>query len=69
MDALTRPLTPEEQKRDRLELNEHKGILFEGTIEKAEEFYEQVEVIPTLQMHPTLSIPTVFLSMSPLRNV
>ena len=52
MDGLTRPLTSEEQKRSKLERKEHKSILFEGTLEKAEEFYTRVEVIPTLQNAP-----------------
>ena len=48
MDALTRPLTPEEQKRGRWEMPD-KRILFEGTLEEAEEFYQQEEIIPNLQ--------------------
>ena len=52
MDALTRPLTAEEQKRGRWEPPADKRILFEGTLEKAQDFYEQVEIIPSLQNAP-----------------
>jgi hypothetical protein len=52
MDALTRPLTPEEQKRGRWEPPEDKRVLFEGTLEAAQDFYEQVEIIPALQNAP-----------------
>ena len=43
MDALTRPLTPEEQKRGRWEEPDSR-ILFEGTIEEAQDFYQQAEI-------------------------
>ena len=52
MDALTRPLTAEEQKRGRLEPAVDKRIIFEGTLEKAQDFYEQVDIIPSLQNAP-----------------
>ena len=48
MDALTRPLTAEEKARGRWEMPD-KRILFEGTLEEAEEFYQQEEIIPNLQ--------------------
>ena len=51
MDELTRPLTAEEQKRGRWEMPD-KRILFEGTLEDAQEFYQQTEIIPTLQNAP-----------------
>ncbi len=51
MDALTRPLTPEEQKRGRWEEPDSR-ILFEGTIEEAQDFYQQAEIIPSLQNAP-----------------
>ena len=46
-DALVRPLTKEEEQRGRWEVPD-KRVLFEGTLEEAEEFYSQVENIPTL---------------------
>ena len=52
MDALTRPLTAEEKKRGRWEPPKEKKILFEGTLEKAQDFYEQTDVIPSLQNAP-----------------
>ncbi len=52
MDGLTRPLTPEEQKRSTLTPPADKRIIFEGTLEKAQDFYEQTEIIPTLQNAP-----------------
>jgi hypothetical protein len=52
MDALTRALTPEEQKRSRLVAPVDKRIIFEGTLDKAQDFYEQVEIIPSLQNAP-----------------
>jgi len=48
IDALTRPLTAAEKKKGRWEEDDPR-ILFEGTLEEAEEFYMQDEVIPTLQ--------------------
>ena len=47
MDALTRPLTEEEKQKGQWELLD-KRVLFEGTLEEAEKFYEQVEFVPTL---------------------
>jgi hypothetical protein len=52
MDALTRPLTPEEQARGRWEAPEDNRILFEGTLEDAQDFYEQTDIIPSLQDAP-----------------
>jgi hypothetical protein len=51
MDALTRPLTAAEKKKGRWEMPD-KRILFEGTLEEAQEFYQQEEIIPTLQNAP-----------------
>ena len=51
MDALTRPLTAEEKKKGKWE-EPDKRILFEGTLEDAQEFYKQNEIIPTLQNAP-----------------
>ena len=52
MDALTRPLTAEEQKRSRLDPPDNKRVLFEGTLDKAQDFYEQTVIIPSLQNAP-----------------
>ncbi len=51
MDALTRPLTEEEKAHGKWEMPD-KRILFEGTLEEAQEFYQQTEIIPTLQNAP-----------------
>ena len=51
MDALTRPLTAEEKKRGRI-VETDKRILFEGTIDAAQDFYAQEEIIPNLQNAP-----------------
>ena len=45
MDALTRPLT-EEEKEEGSYIQTSPRILFEGTLEEAEEFYTQTEDIP-----------------------
>ena len=69
IDALTRPLTAEEQKRGTLGTSPDKRILFEGTLEKAQDFYEQTEIIPTLADTPLrASIPTACRSAYPPRN-
>jgi hypothetical protein len=47
IDALTRPPTAEEEKKARWEMPDRR-VLFEGTLEEAEKFYEQTEKIPTL---------------------
>lgn len=52
MDALTRPLTPEEQERITLEAAPNPRILFEGTLEEAQDFYEATDIIPSLQSAP-----------------
>ena len=52
MDALTRPLTPEEQARSVYTPPPNERILFEGTLEEAQDFYEQIEIIPSLQNAP-----------------
>jgi len=51
MDALTRPLTAEEKTKVRWEMPD-KRILFEGTLEEAQEFYQQTETIPSLENAP-----------------
>lgn len=51
IDALTRPLTAAEMARGRWEMPD-KRILFEGTLEEAQEFYQQTEIIPSLQNAP-----------------
>ncbi|MFC1991540.1 hypothetical protein ACFLVC_02280, partial [Chloroflexota bacterium] len=51
MEALTRPLTDEENKGGRWE-PEQPRILFEGTLEEAEEFYQQTENIPGILNAP-----------------
>jgi hypothetical protein len=51
MDALIRPLTEKEKEKGRWEVPD-KRILFEGTLQEAQEFYQQTEVIPTLQNAP-----------------
>jgi len=45
MEALTRPLTGEEKEGGRWE-PEQPRILFEGTLDEAEEFYQQSEKVP-----------------------
>jgi hypothetical protein len=52
MDGLTRPLTPEEQARDVYTPPPNDRILFEGDLEEAQDFYEQTEIIPSLQNAP-----------------
>ena len=47
MDALVRPPTAEEQEGGRWEVPD-KRILFEGTLDEAEEFYERAERVPVL---------------------
>jgi hypothetical protein len=47
MDALVRPLTAEEREGGRWEVPD-KRVLFEGTLEEAEEFYERAVRIPVL---------------------
>ncbi len=56
-DALTRPLTEEEKGSGRLELPD-KRVLFEGTLEEAEEFYNQTENIPALRNAPPIALYT-----------
>ncbi len=50
-DALTRPLTKEEQAGGQLP-RETKRIIFEGTMAEAEEFFNQVDIIPVLDNTP-----------------
>jgi len=51
MDALTRPLTDDEQERGRFAPQESR-ILFEGTLDEAQEFYQQTENIPGILNAP-----------------
>ncbi|OGN88860.1 MAG: hypothetical protein A2158_01200 [Chloroflexi bacterium RBG_13_46_14] len=51
MDALVRPLTAKEQEGGIWETPDPR-ILFEGTLEEAEEFYMQEEIIPQIQNSP-----------------
>jgi len=51
MDALVRPLTAEETAGGRWEESDER-ILFEGTLEEANEFYQQTMIVPTLQNAP-----------------
>ncbi len=48
MDALVRPLTEKEKEKTRW-VEPNNRILFEGTLEEAEEFYSQTERIPALE--------------------
>jgi hypothetical protein len=45
LDALTRPLTAKEKKKGK-QADDQSRILFEGTLEEAEEFYQQAEQVP-----------------------
>ncbi|MEK7353820.1 MAG: hypothetical protein AABZ77_04865 [Chloroflexota bacterium] len=47
MEALTQPLTDEEKKSGQWEPPNQQRILFEGTLEEAQEFYQQTEFIPS----------------------
>ena len=51
LDGLTRPLTDEEKEGGRWAPTEPR-ILFEGTLEEAEEFYNQYELISGLNNTP-----------------
>jgi hypothetical protein len=51
LDALTRPLTAEEKKRGTWAPKQPR-VLFEGTLEEAEEFYQQTENIPGILNAP-----------------
>ena len=51
MDALTRPLTAKEGEHGRWEVPD-KRIIFEGTLQEAQEFYQQTEAIPQLDGAP-----------------
>ncbi len=51
LDALVRPLTAEEKAGGKWE-EPDKRILFEGTLEEANEFYQQTMIVPTLQNAP-----------------
>jgi hypothetical protein len=54
LDALTRPLTKEEKTGGRLELKDDR-ILFEGSLEDAQEFYQQTERIQTLRYNAPIA--------------
>ena len=56
-DALTRPLTEEEKAGGVLKLPEDR-ILFEGTLEEAQEFYQQTESIPYLRYSAPIALYT-----------
>jgi len=51
LDALTRPLNAEEKKSGKWSPKE-KRVLFEGTLEEAEEFYHQTENLPGILNAP-----------------
>ena len=51
MDALVRPLTEEEKNPPKWEVSNER-ILFEGTLQEAQEFYQQTEKIPALMNAP-----------------
>jgi len=51
MDALVRPLTAQETASGRWE-EPNPRVLFEGTLEDAQEFYSQSFIVPTLQNAP-----------------
>jgi hypothetical protein len=51
MDALVRPLTDEEKTPPPWEVSNER-ILFEGTLQEAQEFYQQIEKIPALMNAP-----------------
>jgi len=51
LDALVRPLTEEEKKGGGWDTPDRR-VLFEGTLEEAEEFYQQTENVPTLGNAP-----------------
>ncbi len=52
MDGLTRPLTDEEKKRGIYRPNNQR-ILFEGTMDEAEEFFAQTQIVT----HPMMNCP------------
>jgi hypothetical protein len=54
MDALVRPLNAEEKAGSIYEID-NKRILFEGTLEDAQEFYMQAEKIPTLRYNAPIA--------------
>ncbi len=51
IDGLTKPLTAEEKKKGVWEVPD-KRILFEGTLDAAQDFYQQTEIIPQLENTP-----------------
>jgi hypothetical protein len=56
-DALTRPLTEKEKKPGRLVINNNR-ILFEGTLDEAQDFYLQTENIPSLRYNAPIALYT-----------
>jgi hypothetical protein len=56
-DALTRPLTKEEKAGGRYTVPD-KRILFEGTLDEAQEFYQQTEKIPSLKNAAPIAVYT-----------
>jgi len=53
-DALTRPLTKEEQAGGRIEPDSRR-ILFEGTPDEAQDFYQQTETFPSLKYNAPIA--------------
>ena len=56
-DALTRPLTKEEMAAGRYGVP-HDRIIFEGTLDEAQEFYQQTERIPSIKNNAPIAIYT-----------
>ncbi len=63
MDALTRPLTAKEKERGRWDPPNQQRVLFEGTLEEAEEFYNKAEFIG----HPVNAPIAVYTDGFPVR--
>jgi len=57
LDALVRPLTKEETEPGLLKIPDDR-ILFEGTLEEAQEFYQQTENIPSLRYNAPIALYT-----------
>jgi hypothetical protein len=53
-DALTRPLTKEEQKSGRLDINLDR-VLFEGTLDEAQDYYQQTERFSSIKNSAPIS--------------
>ena len=61
LDALTRPLTDEEKATGRWEIPQQR-VLFTGTLEEAEEFYQQTQYVP----HPVNANISVYTDGFPI---